>query len=427
MNPLAEIRAQVQAELQARVPDAQWIDIYDGEDWDDKDFAAIRRRVSLQGSGLYVRLPAIVPDEDDLPILDHCRVALHILCCGRSQADRVTAAAAAESLAWDAYSGLRDAGQVPYWMHVQWHAPQIVIEHQSTNCTLVSLTLTSMADFVNLGAGDGTYDPADPAPPDTGLETLADTDRITVWHAATGFARRFISGANLAAQFGGGGSGGAGEDGEDGEDGWSPVLASESDGDRRVMRVVDWTGGTGDKPVTGLYVGAAGLVADIADAVDVRGPQGLTGETGAQGPSGPSGPIGPQGLQGPQGEQGESGITRRTVAFTFDGGGDAIEVGAVGYARVPVAGTIVRWSLLADQAGSIAVDVWLDSLANYPPTDADSIAAGAEPALTAASAGASDDLSGWSVTEVAAGDVLAARVDSCATITWAVLLLEIES
>lgn len=53
--------------------------------------------------------------------------------------------------------------------------------------------------------------------------------------------------------------------------GWSPVLACVVDGERRVLRVVDWSGGEGTKPTTGLYVGASGLVALLADGSDVRG------------------------------------------------------------------------------------------------------------------------------------------------------------
>lgn len=59
-----------------------------------------------------------------------------------------------------------------------------------------------------------------------------------------------------------------------GDDGWQAALAIETDGERRVLKVVDWFGGSGAKPATGLYVGAAGLVEAIGDAVDVRGATG---------------------------------------------------------------------------------------------------------------------------------------------------------
>ncbi len=62
--------------------------------------------------------------------------------------------------------------------------------------------------------------------------------------------------------------------GDKGEKGWTPKLAAEADGARRVHRVVDWFGGEGTKPATGDYVGATGLVSAIGDAVDIRGPAG---------------------------------------------------------------------------------------------------------------------------------------------------------
>ncbi|WP_379991140.1 hypothetical protein [Dongia soli] len=91
--------------------------------------------------------------------------------------------------------------------------------------------------------------------------------------------------------------GAAGEDGEgeDGTNGWSPVLAMVADGARRVQQVTDWTGGTGDKPAAGKYVGAGGLVDAIADAVDIRGATGDPGDPGQPGADGADGSDGDDG------------------------------------------------------------------------------------------------------------------------------------
>lgn len=59
-----------------------------------------------------------------------------------------------------------------------------------------------------------------------------------------------------------------------GNNAWSPILAVEQDDERFVLRVVDWTGGTGAKPETGLYIGATGYVTNKADAANVRGAPG---------------------------------------------------------------------------------------------------------------------------------------------------------
>lgn len=81
-------------------------------------------------------------------------------------------------------------------------------------------------------------------------------------------------------------------DGGDGGTGWSPVFALISDGDRRVLQVSDWTGGTGDKPATGVYIGVSGFTSILADAIDIRGAKGDTGAQGAQGPAGADGADG---------------------------------------------------------------------------------------------------------------------------------------
>ncbi|RUU46634.1 hypothetical protein EOC93_02350 [Mesorhizobium sp. M6A.T.Ce.TU.002.03.1.1] len=76
--------------------------------------------------------------------------------------------------------------------------------------------------------------------------------------------------------------------------GWSMVTALVADGERRVRRLVDWTGGEGIKPDVGGYIGPLGLVVDIADATDDRGTKGEDGEglPGAPGAPGEDGADG---------------------------------------------------------------------------------------------------------------------------------------
>lgn len=65
--------------------------------------------------------------------------------------------------------------------------------------------------------------------------------------------------------------------GEDGFNGWTPLLALADDGERRVMQIHDWIGGTGPKPETGFYLGRNGLVTRMEEATDLRGPAGASG------------------------------------------------------------------------------------------------------------------------------------------------------
>lgn len=86
-----------------------------------------------------------------------------------------------------------------------------------------------------------------------------------------------------------GDTGDTGATGAAGSNGWVPTLAVVADGARSVQQVVDWTGGTGTKPTTGLYVGASGFVTPIANAVDIRGATGATGANGTNGTNGANG------------------------------------------------------------------------------------------------------------------------------------------
>src|SRR5262249_30673522 len=65
-----------------------------------------------------------------------------------------------------------------------------------------------------------------------------------------------------------------GAKGSNGTDGWSPLLAFEEDGPRRVTKIVGWIGGTGQPPPSGFYVGPDGPTEQIGEATDLRGPKG---------------------------------------------------------------------------------------------------------------------------------------------------------
>lgn len=114
------------------------------------------------------------------------------------------------------------------------------------------------------------------------------------------------------------------------------------------------------------------------------------------------------------------------LAFVIDGGGSAITTGIKGDVQVPFAGTITAVTLLADQSGSIVVDIWKDTYANFPPTDADSITASAPPTITTATKNTDSTLTDWT-TSITAGDILRFNVDSdpATDITRVTLILEI--
>ena len=110
------------------------------------------------------------------------------------------------------------------------------------------------------------------------------------------------------------------------------------------------------------------------------------------------------------------------ITFIIDGGGSAITTGEKGHLEIPFKCEIQRVTLLADQSGSIVIDIWKDTYANFPPTDADSITSAAPPTITTAVKSQDATLTGWTK-EIAAGDILAFNVDSITTIERVTLTL----
>lgn len=113
-----------------------------------------------------------------------------------------------------------------------------------------------------------------------------------------------------------------------------------------------------------------------------------------------------------------------SLTYVIDGGGVALSTGVKGDLEVPFACTINQWTLLADQSGSVVVDIWKDTYANYPPTVADTITGSAKPTISTAVKGQSSTLTGWT-TSIAEGDTLRFNVDSATTITRVTLSLKV--
>jgi len=107
---------------------------------------------------------------------------------------------------------------------------------------------------------------------------------------------------------------------------------------------------------------------------------------------------------------------KSNCTFTIDGGGSAITTGVKGYVRVPFNCVITGWDIVADQSGSIVVDVWKDTYANFPPTVADTIAGSEKPTLSSAQKNQDLSLSTWT-TNLTDGDYLGFNVDSVSTVT----------
>lgn len=104
------------------------------------------------------------------------------------------------------------------------------------------------------------------------------------------------------------------------------------------------------------------------------------------------------------------------IKLKFDGMGSALTVGTLNPTYIPYNCTITGVVMLADQTGSVVIDLWKDSYANYPATIADTIVASAKPTISASSKYKDTTLTGWTTT-LSADDHIIARVDSCSSIT----------
>ena len=118
-------------------------------------------------------------------------------------------------------------------------------------------------------------------------------------------------------------------------------------------------------------------------------------------------------------------VVKGAIEFIIDGSGSEISTGIAGDIQVPFDCTIQEVTLLGDQSGSIIVDIWKDTYANFAPTDADSITASAVPTITTAIKSTDATLTGWT-TSVVAGDVLRFNVDSVTTIERCTIILKIK-
>jgi len=118
----------------------------------------------------------------------------------------------------------------------------------------------------------------------------------------------------------------------------------------------------------------------------------------------------------------------RVIGMIIGDGTNVISTGVQGFLSAPVTGTITKVRLLSSDAavtsGSIVVDVWKDTYANYPPVVGDSITASAKPTITTATKSEDSTLTGWT-TAVTAGDVFGFKVDSVTSLKRVTLELHV--
>lgn len=115
-----------------------------------------------------------------------------------------------------------------------------------------------------------------------------------------------------------------------------------------------------------------------------------------------------------------------TLNVIIEGAGTAITTGIKGDVQITFNCRITKATLLADQVGSIVIDIWKDSYGNYPPVVGDSICASAKPTISSDDSSTDSTLTGWT-TRINSGDTLRFNVDSASTITRVCLALALEA
>jgi hypothetical protein len=109
-----------------------------------------------------------------------------------------------------------------------------------------------------------------------------------------------------------------------------------------------------------------------------------------------------------------SNFKTESKGITIDGGGSAITTGSKGFLTIPYNATVTGWTILADQSGSVVIDVKKSTYSGFPTTA--SIAGSEKPTLSSAQKNQDLALSTWTTT-VTAGDVWEFIVDSASTVT----------
>jgi len=115
----------------------------------------------------------------------------------------------------------------------------------------------------------------------------------------------------------------------------------------------------------------------------------------------------------------------RAVGFTTDGAGSVLTTGVKGYIWCPFAGTIQSWYVVADQVGSVSLDVWKVA-GPAIPTIANTIVGADPPILVGQQANSNTVLTLWAI-PVSVGDMFGFNITSVATIKRVTLVVRVDS
>lgn len=118
-----------------------------------------------------------------------------------------------------------------------------------------------------------------------------------------------------------------------------------------------------------------------------------------------------------------NGTKLRQLTVVLDGGGAEISTGTKNvFIRISSDITLTGWDIVADQTGSIVVDFWKDTYANFPPDVSDTFAGAEKPTLSSAIKAQDTSLSSMT-TSLSAGDYIEVNVESVTDVTKVIISL----
>ena len=121
-------------------------------------------------------------------------------------------------------------------------------------------------------------------------------------------------------------------------------------------------------------------------------------------------------LLGPQGQQ-------SAIEFVCDNAGVALTTTTWGFLEVPFACTVQRFTALADQSGTVAMNIGKQTYSAFAAGQGTVISDG--PTITAATKMQETNLSGWTTTIISAGDILSFHTNAATNITRVTMSLQV--
>lgn len=121
------------------------------------------------------------------------------------------------------------------------------------------------------------------------------------------------------------------------------------------------------------------------------------------------------------------GIKSTTLQIPFSGGGADIAAGFKLPVQVPWDVTVTGWRLVSmSGAGSLVIDIWKDTFANFPPDVSNTVTGTEKPTLSSAETAEDLNLTTWTDVSWDAGEWVVFNVDSCTGVQFATLVLLVD-